>query len=443
MQKQLSIFINAVEGWGSSYVFVFTLLLAVVFFCIIYLSFVSIRRIERKLHANSSYTEEKIANISSDISTLDTGMAQIAKDVKITSNQKEIEKLATTAAELTKDIKNSINDQHAYLYDKFSELGDKYNDIGNKDDHLLTEVLQKLDQLEMGTTDSLEEKLSTRISVLEHKLEEIMEKRLSGAIEFMDGLGEKISSLTSTQEKIDKINKNVTQLSQLMSMSGANSVGAMVHKRLGDLLAQSLPEGSYKLNTPLPNDAVASALLCLPEPNSAVVIDAELSLESFFQSVDVNNLDEKARAQARENFHREAVERINFVADNLIVPPETGDSAFLFIPAESAFAEIQAHHHEVLEIAVKRRVWLVSPTTVIAVINTARAAINDYQAQGQMKKMRETVAEILKEAQSFENRIIEISDHVNSAWNSVQRAEAAGGRLLGSVRDANADFKGN
>ena len=217
-----------------------------------------------------------------------------------------------------------------------------------------------------------------------------------------------------------------------MSASGG---GTLARERLSDLLAQSLPSDFYQLEAPLQNGSFASALLRLPEPNSAVVIDAELSLDKFFKSLD-GEADDSVRAQAREDFHKTTVERINFVADNLITPPETGDSAFLFVPAEAAFAEIQAHHHEVVELAIQRRIWLVSPTTVIAIINTARAAVRDYQTQQQLEKIRETAADILKEAQVFENRIVEIGDHVNSAWRSVQRAETAGSRLLGRVREA-------
>ena len=100
-------------------------------------------------------------------------------------------------------------------------------------------------------------------------------------------------------------------------------------------------------------------------------------------------------------FTKQRLERINFVADNLITRRKRAIAPFLFVPAEAAFAEIQAHHHEVVELAIQRRIWLVSPTTVIAIINTARAAVRDYQTQQQLEKIRETAADILKEAQVF------------------------------------------
>ena len=158
-----------------------------------------------------------------------------------------------------------------------------------------------------------------------------------------------------------------------------------------------------------------------------------MSLASFVESLDETR-PVSERDNKRHTFRQELVSHINHVADNLINPPHTGESALLFVASEAAFAEIHVRHRAAVKLALSRRVWLVSPTTLLAVVNTANTAIRDHQARIQLQQMQESVAQIVEEARHFENRLTEIGDHVNSAWRSVQRAEGASGRLIGSIR---------
>ena len=479
MPDKLLSFINALEDWGAVYGFTLGVLFAVIFFVVFYILIRATRHTGEETQKNFRFlknnlddrdiamrerSQKMIAMLNALRGMLKQGEQLDAADKSTEEQREKLEQLLVAVEESTKVIKNSVTEQEIYLHDRFAALSNNDKAASNTSSpETMSEITQKIAQMEERledvinkrlsgldymegmeekisslTVSRMEENINPQITQLEERLEDIINNRLSGgSLEYMEGLSEKISSLSvsAVQSEMDKISKNVTQLSRLLSASGSGATGTLARERLGDLLAQSLPADFYQLEAPLQNGGVASALLRLPEPNSAVVIDAELSLDSFFQSLD-DEADNSIRAQARENFHKTTVERINFVADNLIAPPETGDSAFLFVPAEAAFAEIQAHHREAVELAMQRRIWLVSPTTVIAIINTARVAVRDYQAQQQLEKMHETAADILKEAQIFENRIVEIGDHVNSAWRSVQRAESAGSRLLGRVRDA-------
>lgn len=490
MPEKLLSYIKIFEDWGAAYGFAWGMLLAIVFFVVFYISIRTIKQVGKNTQRNFQFLKsglddrdivmaersQKIVATLNDLRGILKQGEQWEATSKNAEEQREnfeqllvaVEESAKTiknaVEESAKAIKNDVTEQEMYLHDRFAALANDNKANSNISPETLSEIIQKIAQMEERledvinkrlsgldymegldekvsslTVSRMEENINPKINRLEARLEDIMNNRLSGSLEHIEGLSEKISSFSAVQLEMDKISKNVTQLSRFLSVNGV-ATDAVDRKRLGDLLAQSLPADFYQLESTLQNGSLASALLRLPEPNSAVVIDAELSLDKFFESLD-GEADDSVRAQAREDFHKTTVERINFVADNLIAPPETGDSAFLFVPTEAAFAEIQAHHHEAVELAIQRRIWLVSPTTVIAIINTARAAVRDYQAQQQLEKIRETAADILKEAQIFENRIVEIGDHVNSAWRSVQRAETAGSRLLGRVREASINIE--
>ncbi|MGI9307412.1 MAG: DNA recombination protein RmuC [Gammaproteobacteria bacterium] len=274
--------------------------------------------------------------------------------------------------------------------------------------------------------------VDAKLTLLNSKLEKNMETRWSDALSSMNALREQIEELAGAGEQIKNINQNMTSLSRLMqARSGGDETGA--RQQLSELLAQILPAEHFMLDVDLPNGHCAAAIVRFPDPKDSVVIDAGLPLLSFVQSLD-ETLPADERDAKRQAFRQELLAHINHVADCLIAPPDTGESALLFVASESAFAEIHARHRAAVKLALSRRVWLVSPTTLLAVVNTANTAIRDHQARLQLRRMQESVAQIVEEARHFENRLTEIGDHVNSAWRSVQRAENASGRLIGSIR---------
>ena len=121
------------------------------------------------------------------------------------------------------------------------------------------------------------------------------------------------------------------------------------------------------------------------------------------------------------------------MADNLIAPGAGG--AMLFVAAEAAFAELHAHCRAEVSYAASRRVWLVSPATMLAVLNTARAAVRDYRAREELERLRDGLREVARQFAALERQMAAIGGHVSSAWRGMQGAESDGAKLLGRVRN--------
>src|SRR5207344_1309111 len=112
----------------------------------------------------------------------------------------------------------------------------------------------------------------------------------------------------------------------------------------------------------------------LPEPTGNMVIDAKFPLENF-RKLQNGQLTDSEKKLVETQFRIDIKKHIQDISEKYIIPGETSDGAMLFIPAEAVFAEIHAHFDDLVEFAQQKRVWLASPTTMMAILTTARAVL--------------------------------------------------------------------
>ena len=101
----------------------------------------------------------------------------------------------------------------------------------------------------------------------------------------------------------------------------------------------------------------------------------------------------------------------------------------MFVPAEAVFAEIHAHHAEVVDYAMQRRVWIVSPTTMMAVLNTARAVLKDVETRRQVHIIKDELSKLGKEFGRFDQRMRKLADHIRQAHEDTEELRVTGDKL--------------
>jgi DNA recombination protein RmuC len=111
---------------------------------------------------------------------------------------------------------------------------------------------------------------------------------------------------------------------------------------------------------------------------------------------------------------------VDDIAGKYIIPEVTSDGAVMFIPAEAVFAEIHAHHPEIVDYAMQKRVWIVSPTTLMAVLNTARAVLKDVETRKQVHIIKDELGKLGKEFGRFDERMKKLADHIRQAHEDAQ-----------------------
>lgn len=159
-------------------------------------------------------------------------------------------------------------------------------------------------------------------------------------------------------------------------------------------------------------------MLFLPEPTGTIAINAKFPLENFQRLTELN-LSDNDRRTLEQQFKQDIKIHILAIAEKYIIPGETCEGAMMFIPAEAVFAEIHAHYPELAELSHTHRVWLVSPTTLMAVLTTARAVLKDDATRKQVHLIQEHLRFLAKDFERFQLRMDGLQKHIAQAHQDV------------------------
>ncbi|MAC78005.1 MAG: DNA recombination protein RmuC [Rhodobacteraceae bacterium] len=246
------------------------------------------------------------------------------------------------------------------------------------------------------------------------------------------------TSLTQLQERlkvIDKAQDNITRLSgDVLSLqdilSNKQTRGAFGEIQLHDIVAKALPADSYAMQVTLSNGRRADCLIRLPNPPGPIVIDSKFPLEAWEALRKADNDTTQARAQAA---FRQAVRvHIKAIAEKYILEGETAEGALMFLPSEAVYAELHASFPEVVREGFDARVWIVSPTTCMATLNTMRAILKDARMREQAGAIRTELALLNRDVGRLGERVANLDRHFSQAARDVAEirvsAEKAGRR---------------
>jgi DNA recombination protein RmuC len=140
-------------------------------------------------------------------------------------------------------------------------------------------------------------------------------------------------------------------------------------------------------------------------------------------------LGEAERQLAQKQFKIDVKKHIDDIAAKYIIPNVTSDGAVMFVPAEAVFAEIHAYHPDVVDYAMSRRVWVVSPTTLMAVLNTARAVLKDVETRKQVHIIKDELGKLGKEFGRFDQRMKKLADHIRQAKDDVDEVHTTSQKI--------------
>lgn len=227
----------------------------------------------------------------------------------------------------------------------------------------------------------------------------------------------RLAVIDEAQRKIDGLTSNVVSLQQLLGDKRAR--GAFGEVQLEGLVRNLLPPSAFEFQYTLPNGHRADCMLLLPDPTGLVAVDAKFPLENYHRMHD-DTLAEGDRTAAGRQFRADLRRHVGDIAERYILAGETSDGAVMFIPAEAVFAEIHAHHGEVVDFAMQRHVWIVSPTTMMAVLNTARAVIKDVETRRQVHIIKDELSKLGKEFGRFDQRMRKLAEHIRQAHEDAE-----------------------
>ncbi len=310
----------------------------------------------------------------------------------------------------------------------------------------LQTVSETASQSQMHVLQTVETRLAEVQRQMGERLAEGQMRQARANADMQEKMGEVLAgqaqktatSLTQLQERlaaIDKAQDNITRLSgDVLSLqdilANKQTRGAFGEIQLTDIVGKALPSDSYTLQATLSNGRRADCLVHLPQPPGPIAIDAKFPLESY---------EALRRAEDREQVNRAAQtfriavrKHIRDIAERYILEGETADGAILFLPSEAVYAELHASFPEVVREGFSARVWIVSPTTCMATLNTMRAILKDARMREQAGAIRRELGLLYADVDRLGTRVENLDRHFGQAQKDISEikisADKAGRR---------------
>ncbi|MFP4004385.1 MAG: DNA recombination protein RmuC, partial [Alphaproteobacteria bacterium] len=265
---------------------------------------------------------------------------------------------------------------------------------------------------------------SNLVKSLEARFDSVRQHLGSSLNEQAQKTSETLTQLQSRLAVIDAAQKNITELSgQVVSLqeilSNKQARGAFGEIQMTDLVSQTLPPSAYSFQTSLSNGKRADCLIRLPNPPGAIAVDAKFPLESFHALRNAET--DEQRITAERAFRAALLKHVSDIAERYIVPGETAESALMFLPSEAIYAELHARFTDVVEKSFRQRVWIVSPTTFMATLNTVRAVLKDAHMREQAGVIQQEILKMIEDVVRLEKRASNLQRHLGQTEEDVRQ----------------------
>jgi DNA recombination protein RmuC len=268
-----------------------------------------------------------------------------------------------------------------------------HNDHSKQDIKLLTESVHK----RLG-------EISDRVN---HRMQENFEKNSTVIQDVLKHL----ALIDKAQDNITNLSEQVVDLQKILT--DKSSRGAYGEVQLEQLVANIIPQANYTMQATLPNQKRVDCLLKLPKPSGDIAIDAKFPLENYQRFIKATDISEQKSAS--QQFKIDIKKHIDDIQSRYIIPGITANGAIMFIPAEAIFAHIHANHVDIVSYAQKQQVWICSPTTLMAVLNTAYAVIKDHTTKNQVALIKQHLSSLATDFGRFDKRMSQLARHIDQA----------------------------
>lgn len=283
---------------------------------------------------------------------------------------------------------------------------------GKAEQELIQSTMRNATMQLISSIEALTKTVDGRLEQIGGKVSERLDEGFKKTNETFVSVMARLATIDEAQKKIDGLTSNVVSLQELLG--DKRSRGAFGEVQLEALVRNILPASSYEMQHCLPNGTRVDCALFLPEPTGTVAVDSKFPLENYHRMYEIG-ISEPERLQAQRLFKSDVRKHVDDIAAKYIIPNVTSDGAVMFVPAEAVFAEIHAYHPDVVDYAMSRRVWVVSPTTLMAVLNTARAVLKDVETRKQVHIIKDELGKLGKEFGRFDQRMKKLADHIRQA----------------------------
>ena len=296
------------------------------------------------------------------------------------------------------------------LAQQMGALGQRVQALGEGQERLAG-GLHHVSEAQAQAQTSMLQLMEQRLALVQQQMNENLHGSARRTAQSLGDLQQRLSAIDKAQDNITKLSGDVLSLQDILS--NKQTRGAYGEIQLNDIVTKALPSDSYTLQATLSNGNRPDCLIHLPNPPGHIVIDSKFPLESY-EALRKAKTDRELNEAAK--FLRSSIKKhIKDISSKYIIEGETADGALMFLPSEAVYAELHANFPELVRDGFAAWVWIVSPTTCMATLNTMRAILKDARMREQAGAIRRELGLLFQDVERLGTRVENLDRHFGQA----------------------------
>lgn len=271
----------------------------------------------------------------------------------------------------------------------------------------------------------LNQSIGQRLDAMTGRIGQTMSEQTRSTHDSLAKLQERLAVIDTAQNNIQSLAGQVVQLQSILS--NKQTRGAFGQNRMEAIVADGLPHGAYEFQATLSNGTKPDCLVRMPNGSPRLAIDAKFPLEAWNAIRAAEGTD--AQRIAAQSFRRDVEVHIRAIADKYLIAGETQDTAFMFVPSESIFAEIHENFEGIVQGAHKRRVIIVSPSLLMLSVQVMQAIMKDASMREQAHLIQAEVVRLIEDVNRVDERVRKLQNHFGQATRDIDDILVSTGKV--------------
>lgn len=262
----------------------------------------------------------------------------------------------------------------------------------------------------------LNKSLSEQLNGMTANLGQTLQVQTKSTYENLNRLQERLAVIDAAQNNIQSLTGQVVQLQAILS--NKQTRGTFGQGRMEAIIADALPGNAYVFQAVLSNGKRPDCLIHMPNKSPSLVIDAKFPLEAWNAMRKAASTQE--RQEAERQFRTDMEVHIRDIAQKYLIPGETHDTAFLFVPSESIFATIYEDFEPLVQKANKAHVIIVSPSLLMLSVQVVQTIMKDARMREQAHLIQSEVAKLMEDFGRMDTRVRALQKHFYKAGEDIE-----------------------
>jgi DNA recombination protein RmuC len=280
----------------------------------------------------------------------------------------------------------------------------------------LTVRLSTMTDIFGGGQNDMAKVMGDRLDSLRAAMGQSLMQQSEKQSEHLGKLNERLAVIDSAQKNLADLTGEVLALKDILA--NKQSRGAFGQGRMEAIVRDGLPPSAYEFQATLSNRNRPDCVIRLPGDERLLVVDAKFPLEAF-QALEVAKGDDHRVMLAERQVRNDIQKHINDIVDRYLIPGETQDMAFLFIPSESLYATIADTFEDIIQKAHRAKIIIVSPSLLMMAIQVMQAIVRDARMREQAGVLQKEVGLMLDDVRRLQERTARLDDHFRMAQKDV------------------------